>query len=357
MIKMTQPKLFKRGSKLWVRFSLNGEVIKQSLNIEDSKVNRKLALNQLIPQILLSVHSGEFFKKTTVPTVKEMIDISLDMNKNSRKTITQKSYVRLFNKHIVPIFGNRKIDTLKASELALWQNRLLGKLASKTVIAIRVIFHGVLQDAFRDEIISKNPFSLVKSPKAVTLIKNKPFTKEEIFKILDASIPKLKLFFAIGFFTGMRTGEITALKWSDVDLENKTITVSRSRNFGVESSPKTKSSIREIDIIDILLDYFKKHKKFKTNSDYLFLSRDDKPYYSASKIANKYWTEILHHLNIERRTLYQMRHTFASMMISSGEDILWVSNMLGHKNPNITLTVYAKYTKIYKKDRGSFLLK
>lgn len=51
-----------------------------------------------------------------------------------------------------------------------------------------------------------------------------------------------------------------------------------------------------------------------------------------------------------------MRHTFASMMISSGEDILWVSKMLGHKNSNITLSTYAKYIKNDKKKRGSFLL-
>jgi len=51
-----------------------------------------------------------------------------------------------------------------------------------------------------------------------------------------------------------------------------------------------------------------------------------------------------------------MRHTFASLMISSGEDILWVSSMLGHKNSNITLSTYAKYVKNDKKARGTFLL-
>ena len=51
-----------------------------------------------------------------------------------------------------------------------------------------------------------------------------------------------------------------------------------------------------------------------------------------------------------------MRHTFASMMISSGEDILWVSSMLGHKNSSITLQVYAKHIKTNKKLRGTFLL-
>ena len=356
MIKMTQPKLFKRGSKLWVRFSLNGEVIKKSLNIEDNKANKNIALNQLIPQILLSVHSGEFFKKTTVPTVKEMIAISLDINKNNRKYITQRDYTSILNKHVIPYFGNRKIDSLKASELAIWQNKLLEKLASRTVITIRVVFHGILQDAFRDELISKNPFSIVKSPKIIPTRENIPFSKEEIFRILKASNPKQKAFFAIGFFTGMRTGEITALKWSDIDLENRTIKVSRTRNKGIESSPKTKSSIREIDIIDILFDYLIEHQKFKTNSEYLFVTRSNLPYYTATKISTLYWKKILTSLNIQYRNLYQMRHTFASMMISSGEDILWVSNMLGHKNSSITLQVYAKYMKNEKKSRGSFLL-
>jgi len=57
---------------------------------------------------------------------------------------------------------------------------------------------------------------------------------------------------------------------------------------------------------------------------------------------------VLKKLDIEYRNLYQMRHTFASMMISSGEDILWVSNILGHRNSNITLSTYAKYIKAFK---------
>ena len=356
MVKMTQPKLFSRGSILWVRFSIDGEVIKKSLNIEDSKVNKKLALNQLVPKILLSVYGGEFFKKTTVPTVKEMIDISLNMNKPNRKYLTQKSYILNLNKHVIPYFGNRKIDSLKASELKLWQNKLLEDLASTSVVNIRVVFHGIFEDAVRDEIISKNPFSIVKSPKKEPSRENKPFSKEEIFKILEASNPRIRAYFAIGFFTGMRTGEIAALKWSDINLENKTIKVLRTRNKGIETTPKTKSSIREIDIIDVLFSYLIEHQKFRTNSEYLFVTRDNIPYSSASKISLLYWQKTLKSLNIEHRILYQMRHTFASMMIASGEDILWVSNMLGHKNSNITLSVYAKYMKNKEKNRGSFLL-
>lgn len=357
MIKMTQPKLFTRGVKLWVRFSLNGEVIKKSLNIEDSRANRKLATTQIIPQMLLKVHSGEFFENKIVPTVKEMIDISLKMNKASRKILTHKSYKSNLEKHVVPYFGNRKIDSLKPSELALWQNNLLEKLSSKTVINIRVIFHGILEDAFRDELIPKNPFSIIKSPKNIAMRENKPFSKEEIFRILDAIPDKIKLFFAIGFFTGMRTGEITALKWSDINLDSKVIHVRATRNKGIETTPKTKSSIRDVDILDVLIPYIQNHLKYKIDeSNYIFNSRLNKPYQSSLKISTIYWKKVLEKLDITYRNLYQTRHTFASIMISSGEDILWVSSMLGHKNSNITLSTYAKYIKRENKMRGSFLL-
>ncbi len=80
------------------------------------------------------------------------------------------------------------------------------------------------------------------------------------------------------------------------------------------------------------------------------------PYHSAMKISTTYWKKVLKELEIPYRNLYQKSHTFASMMISSGEDILCVSNMLGHRNSNITLSTYAKYIKNDKKKRGTFLL-
>ncbi len=270
MVKMTEPKLFTRGVKLWVRFSLNGEVIKKSLNIEDSKANRKLATTQIIPQMLLKVHSGEFFENNIVPTVQEMIDISLKMNKASRKANTHAIYQYILNKHIIPIFGKRNIDTIKASELTLWQNNLLDILSNKSVLNIRIVFYGIFEDAFRDEIIQKNPFSIIKAPQNIAKNENIPFSKNEIFKILEASPLKIRAFFAIGFFTGMRTGEIIALKWSDIDFTNRIIKVTKTRNKGIETTPKTKSSIRDVEMINVLLPYLENHLQFKQTMNISF---------------------------------------------------------------------------------------
>ena len=356
MVKMTQPKLYTRGTKLWVRFSLNGQVIKKSLSLEDNKANRKLATSQIIPQMLLKVHSGEFFENNIVPTVKDMSEKSLLIHKANRRELTTYEYTLIINKHIIPYFGNRKMDSIKPSELALWQNNFLEKYSSKYTYSIRKVFYGIFEDALKDEIISKNPFTIVKSPKLTRVNEINPFTKDEIFKILNNIPLKVRCFFAIGFFTGARTGEIAALKISDIDLDNKTISITKTRNQGIQTPPKTKSSIRDIEILDVLVSYIKEHLQLHQNNTYMFETRFNTPYHSANQLSRLYWEKTLKKLNLEFRNLYQMRHTFASLMIANGEDILWVSNMLGHKDSNITLSTYAKYIKRVKKQRATFLI-
>jgi len=209
-----------------------------------------------------------------------------------------------------------------------------------------------------DEIIKFNPFSRVKAPILTESREKKPFLMEDMFLIIDAMPELMQCYFAIGFFTGMRTGEIIGLKWKDIDFNERTIQVKRSRRQGMETKPKTKSSIREVDILDALLPYLEQHRAICDNaSNYLFETYMGQPYNTCDKIASHYWKPTLKRLNIPYRNLYQMRHSFASLMISSGEDILWVSNMLGHKDSSMTLEVYAKYVKQTDKKRAVFLAK
>lgn len=355
MIKMTQPKLYTRGSKLWVRFSLDGQVIKKSLNIEDNKTNRKMANNEIIPQILLKVHSGEFFNNKTVPTLEEMIRISLTSNSNSIKYLTSKCYKGIFKNHIIPTFGKVKLDNITPRALKDWQNELLGQYSTKYVMQIRIILNGVFEEALRDKLIQENPLSLVKGFKVKPTRKINPFTVDEVYKILDNIEPRLKVFFAIGFFTGARTGEIAALKVSDIDLDNRIIYINHTRNKGIETTPKTDNSTREVDIIDALVPYLEEHLKMFPDNYYLIESNKGGPYYSHSKLGETYWKPTLKRLGISHRVQYQMRHTFATLMISNNENILWVSKMLGHTNAAITLKVYATYIKKKEDNRGSFL--
>lgn len=347
---------------MWIDFFYLSKRYRRSLELEATKANIKLAQMKIIPEIVYKLNQGTFFeteeKKTNKDiTVDEMAKMSFEMHKHERREFTRKAIASNYERHIKKPFGKRAVKDIKPSELAIWQNRLSDKLAPKTVKTIRTIFNTILEDALRDDVIVKNPFTHIKSPVLVDIREKKPFSVEEIFTILEHVDEKMRAFFALGFFTGMRTGEIIGLKWEDVDFEENIIKVRRSRRQGVETLPKTVNSIRDVEIIDPLLPYLKAHKEqSKPKQTYIFETYKGEPFNTTDKISVWYWKPLLESLGIPYRNLYQMRHTFASMMISNGEDILWVSNMLGHKDSSMTLEKYARYVKKNDRKRGVFLV-
>jgi len=353
-------KLINRKGKLWITFYHQSKRYRRSLKLDDTKANRKLAESKLIPEIIHQLNQDEFLQNNNVkkvPTVDEFMQISFEMHEVYRRSLSQKNHKYIYERHIKPKFGNRKIDEIKPSEIATWQAKLLRTLSTKSLFMIRAVFNVMFNDALADEIITRNPLKLVKKPKNVAINEILPFKQEELFTILEQIQERMRAVFAIGFFTGMRTGEILVLKWSDIDFENKIIKVRRAKRQNTESLPKTKSSIRDVDILDVLLPYLKNHLKYKIDeSEYLFNSWHRKPFTDFACISKTYWRPVFEKLDIEYRNPYQMRHTFASMMISNGEDILWVSKMLGHTTSAITLTMYARYVENKDKKRGTFLI-
>jgi len=146
------------------------------------------------------------------------------------------------------------------------------------------------------------------------------------------------------------------IKWEDVDWDEGIIHVRRSRRQGIETLPKTKNSIREVEIIDVLMPYLQKHRELVSKkSVYIFETYLNEPFTTCDKISLWYWKPALTKAGVPYRNLYQMRHSFASLMIANGEDILWVSNMLGHKDSSMTLQKYARYIKQTRRKRASFL--
>jgi len=361
MNKMTQPKMYTRGNTLWVRFSFNGEVIKKSLNMEDTKANRKLANTQIIPQMLLKVHSGEFFNNENVkkvPLFEDFAEVSFKLHSATRKESTLNRYKSNYNRHILPIFKGKRLDKIKTSEITLWQNKLLELgLKPKRVKDIRIVLSVILEDAVNDEIIDFNPVRRVANLPMQVPTQINLFSLDEIKLILEHAQDQFKNFFAVAFFTGMRTGEIIGLKWEDINLDRNEITIKRTINKGIETTPKTINSIRTIEILPTLKKYLEDQKSLTgKDKSFVFLNRNKNNYFDSNKIRDYSWKRTLKSANVEYRTLYNTRHSFASLMISKGEDVLWVSHMLGHSTPEMTLKKYARFSKNEKKQRATFLM-
>ena len=350
-------KLINRNGKLWITFYHQSTRYRRTLGLDDNRTNRKLATNKLIPEITYKLNSGKFFEtdKSKIPTVDEYAKISFELHSKTRKATTTYDYETSLRLHISPTFGNKRLNIIKPSDIQLWQNRLLDTLKPRRVRNIRATFNTIFEDAMRDEIIDKNPISRVKTPR-LDKIEVKSFSLEEMKLIIATAKGEMKAFTALGFFTGLRSGEMIGLRWEDVDFTKKEIHIKRTIKMGEISTPKTKNSVRTIDILDNLLPYLQEQYKLTSKKkSYVFLNKDDEHYYDIKRIRNTKWKNLLKECKIEYRTIYQMRHTFATVMIENSEDILWVSNMLGHADASMTLQMYAKYRKRENIKRASFL--
>jgi integrase len=348
MHKMTQPKLYTRGNKLWVRFSLDGEVIKKSLNIEDSKVNRHLANTQIIPQLILKINTGEFFESNTtkMPTVNEYALISFETHRYERKETTIREYKSIYNKHIKPYFGDKKLDKIRVSDINIWKNKLFSEvsLSSNRVNHIKKVLGAIIEDAVRDEIILSNPVRKSKPLPIHQQAEIEPFSLEEIDLILSHATGQDKNIIATLFMTGMRTGELIGLKWSDISFKQNEISIKRTIGRGIESTPKTVTSTRVIPILNSLLKYLKDQFEITGEKDsYVFLNIFKTHYFDSKNLRDGLWKKVLKKANVRYRTIYHTRHTFCSINLQNGEDLIWISKILGHKNPKITLERYSKH--------------
>ncbi|GAA9404752.1 hypothetical protein BTM420_15060 [Helicobacter pylori] len=199
----------------------------------------------------------------------------------------------------------------------------------------------------------QNPYFAITLKNALEAQAIEPFNLEEVKSLIEnAPSLRLKAFLAVAFFTGLRTGEQLALLWSDVDFTNKKININKSLNIsGAITSPKNKPSIREIDLLEPVEKILKELKASEpANKKMIFLSIPKR-----TQEFQKAFKALLKALNLKDRKLYTTRHTFASLMLSQGEEAMWVSQTLGHKDLNTTYSTYSHYIPKQEKERAKFI--
>lgn len=229
-------------------------------------------------------------------------------------------------------FSRFKLCEIKPSHVQ--QYITTSKLSAKTIANYLGVLHSIFESAVRDDLITKkNPSKHIKKPRVRTEQVD-PFDKKEIFAILNwmnQHHPHMTIIFALGFFTGMRIGEVIALKWSDIDFQKYTITVQRTitKKNRIKESTKT-SEYRIIDIIPTLDEFLSFQKQYSfMNSEWVTVTSYDQPFMKTQNIIEDYYKPCLKALGIRYRILNQMRHTFACSMIDSGENLNWIKNTLG----------------------------
>lgn len=236
-------------------------------------------------------------------------------------------------------------------------------LSSATVRSLHLMLHNALNRAVKERLILRDPTEDCIAPK-VQKFEMQILQPEHIKTYLDAAEKRgLLPMFYLELVSGLRKGELTALLWSDLDITNRTISVSKQyvKNPNGEltlSRPKTETSVRKVSVpqeaVDLLVAEHKKHP----DNPYMFPSPVTGEMYHPDPIVNLH-KKILKDAGLPHIRFHDLRHTFATLALQNGVDVKTVSSMLGHYDAGFTLRTYTHATR-QKQDEaaqtmGSFM--
>lgn len=245
---------------------------------------------------------------------------------------TMKGYKSAHRK-IVDFWADTDMEKITPQEVQSWLGSF--NYAQKTIKNVLLVFREIYDYAYVNYNVKNNPTLHVRSPKGKGK-KERAFPSEEDIKIVQSNISyPFGLMAYMALYTGLRRGELLALRWEDVDLDEKVIYVRRSIYFTNdhvphEKSPKTEAGIREVPIMDSLYEILLPIKKRPKDKVFGELKE-----YQVDKGMRRYFEE-----NDLGVTLHGLRHGFASILYKNNVDIKTAAYVLGHAQSSTTLEIY-----------------
>jgi integrase len=265
-------------------------------------------------------------------------------------------YEKIIRLYIVPDLGDVQLQKLTPGQVqALYTKIWKRGLSSKTVNSIHGLLHKALDDAVKAGLVSRNVCDSVSSPHVVKR-RVKPLALEQARKLLEiARGHRLEVLLTLAVVTGMRRGELIALRWSDVDLERRILLVCHTADYiahygHVETEPKTESGLRQISLPAFMIDILRQHRieqlelRLKVGSawedrDLVFC--DLHGGYLNSRYLLKMLDRLLESAELPHMHFHDLRHSAASILLSMGVNPKVIQELLGHSDMSITLGTYS----------------
>jgi len=353
----------RRGERSWeVKFDLGSDPItgKRETRYASIKGTKREAQAELI-RLMDAVRRGDYIDPSKV-TVSEFLDRwEKDWAANNVSPKTRERFSQLIMHQVLPHLGNIPIQKLRAVHLSELYGKLLrdgrvggGELSAKTVGHVHRCLRRAFGHAAQWGLIIQNPAALVHPPR-IQQAEIEILRENEVEAMLANLRDRNALLHTIAIValgSGLRRGELCALRWSNLD--SRTLRVEQSleeTQAGLRfKAPKTKHGLRTMTLPTSVISELRAHWRTQnehrlalgigrsTPEDLVFPAWNNQPL--MPNTLSREWSRTIAAIGGRQISLHALRHTHASSLIAAGVDILTVSRRLGHANPTITLGVY-----------------
>lgn len=343
------------GSGIEIDFMYRGRRCRETLKLSPTPANKLYAARKR-EAILYEIAQGNFnyakhfpsspkargYSDGSLQTVGQALDVFIKAARKRCSHSTLRDYQSAIDHHLKPVFGEKLLTEITAADIKSWMGFL--KVSPKRINNLLVPLRGVLGDAFADGVIDRNPADRIKNlphrPEEPD-----PLSPDEIEKLLSSCTGQIRNLFQFAIWTGLRTSELIALEWGDID---STRGIARIRRASVRKQikvPKTQAGERDIKLLAGALAALQDQKAYTylQAKQVFFNPRTNSPWETDGQIRKTAWQPAIRRAGILERNPYQTRHTFASLCLTAGEDIAWVARQLGHKTIAMTLKRYARW--------------
>jgi integrase len=255
-------------------------------------------------------------------------------------------------------FNNLKVNQVTIADVEKWiTKREREKMNPSTLKKVLTTLGQILSFAVRRRYADYNPLREAERPNGVQKKVMAVLTPEQIRDLVaSAKGPKYALLFLLAAFTGARQGELLGLKWSDIYWDASQIGIRRTFNNGRWFEPKTEGSKRRIDVGPSILNLLREWKELcpENGLGLVFPNGAGKPI-NNHNLLNRYFYPTLKAAGLPRVRFHDLRHTYASLLIEQGENVVYIADQLGHSKPTTTLNVYGHLMKKKNPQAASML--
>lgn len=312
--------------------------------------------------VLAEIDAGSFIEDSKI-TLKEWLNIWLNEYNPDVKPLTLKSYRTQIDKHIVPALGASKMFSLKPHQIQKFYNQLSERLSPKTIKNIHGVLHKALKQAVELEYIPKNPSAICKLPRVIKP-EITPLDKTQLSAFFEAiRNDSFENIYLIDLFTGMRQSEIIGLTWDCIDFEKGTIYIYRqwqklkgAYSFTSLKNNKTRTIKPAAYVIELLNKVYHEQLEWRLKAGSVWQNSENFVFTNELGEPLKHETVRLHFKKAVQKAgfpdlrFHDLRHSFAVLSISLGDDVKTVQENLGHHSAAFTLDTYAHVTESMQND-------